>query len=178
MSTPAERLYDHLDHPDGWKEQATEHWRVTDLGSADWVMRKVAKIDQERAAIDDLASQQIETIKAWWTEELERLERTRTHWEWLLADFHSRQLLEDPKHSKTIALPHGKLISRKQPDNIEIAEPSDVLLWALGQANNMVRYPEPELNRSALKEAVLKGGEIIPGVEIVEGEVRYSVLPN
>ncbi len=168
-------LADYLDHPDDWQERRDEQWRVRDLGSADWCMRKVAQLDHEKDAIDHAAAEQIETIKAWWQTELDRLAHQRAHWEWLLAQWHLEKLGEDPK-AKTIRLPHGVLSARKQPDNIDIADPDAVI--ALFAADSEYVRVKRELNRSAIKDAVLKNGEILPGVSIVPGEITYNASPN
>jgi phage host-nuclease inhibitor protein Gam len=155
----------------------SDQWRVQTLGAADWVMRKVAKLDRESAAISDTAADEIDTMTKWRDSELARIAPQREHWTWLLADFHEKQLAEDP-NAKTIKLAHGALVARKQPDNIEIENVKTALAWALACNDDYVRFPEPELNRSAIKAAVLKNGEIIPGVEVVEGQVKYSVAPS
>jgi phage host-nuclease inhibitor protein Gam len=172
-----ERLDGELDHPDGWNDRTNDQWRVQTLGAADWAMRKVAKLDRESTAISDTAAEEIDTITKWRDAEFARIAPQREHWTWLLADFHEKQLAEDPK-AKTIKLPHGALIARKQPDNIEIEDVKTAMAWCHACNDDYLRFPDPELNRSAIKAAVLKNGEIIPGVEVVVGEIKYSVAPS
>ena len=150
------------------------HWEVTDPGSADWALRKLGKVDAEAHAVSDLAEQQIAAIEAWRGAEHKRLGTQRENWETLLTVYHRGLWIEDEK-VKTIRLPHGTLTARKLPDNIEIEDVKTALAWALACNDDYVRFPEPELNRAALKEAVLKNGEIIPGVTATVGAVRFTV---
>jgi len=49
-----------------------------------------------------------------------------------------------------------------------------MLKWAKTEAPDYVRV-RVDLHHSAIKSAVLKSGEIIPGVSATVGEVRYAV---
>src|ERR1035437_3964617 len=81
---------------DGGSPESIEQWRVQTLGAADWVMRKVAKLDRESTAISDTAADEIDNMTKWRDSELARIAPQREHWTWLLADFHEKQLAEDP----------------------------------------------------------------------------------
>ena len=172
-----ERLDGELDHPDGWNDRTNDQWRVQTLGAADWAMRKVAKLDRESTAISDTAAEEIDTITKWRDAEFARIAPQREHWTWLLADFHEKQLAEDP-NAKTIKLAHGALVARKQPDNIDIPDPLRTLQWVIDQFKEDLFRVKRELNRTEIKHAVLKNGEIIEGVVVVEGQVKYSVAPS
>lgn len=176
-SPEAERLKGELDYPEGWYERENDQWRVQTLGAADWCMRKVAKLDRESTAIADAASEEIDTIIRWRDAEFARIAPQREHWTWLLADFHEKQLAEDPK-VKTIKLAHGALVARKQPDNVDIPDPDALIHWALEYGDPGFVRVKKELDRAKVKDAVLKNGEILPGVEVVVGTVKYSVAPS
>lgn len=170
----AERLDDYL-APESEVDEG--NWEITGVGSADWALRKLAKVEAEDAEVRELAESQIAAIEAWREAEQNRLDTRRQNWETLLAKWHRQRLAEDPDGPKSIRLPHGVLHSRKQPDNVEIPNPKAVLEWAKGAGMSYLRVipVHYELDRSAIKDAVLKSGEIIPGVVPVVGEVRYSV---
>jgi len=121
----------------------------------------------------ELAEQQIAAIEAWRGAEHGRLGTQREHWEALLGQYH-RQRLEEDEKAKTIRLPHGTLTARKLPDGIVIEDEDALLKWARTEAPDYVRT-RVDLNHSAIKSAVLKSGEIIPGVSATVGEVRYAV---
>lgn len=172
----AERLEDALAADVPFDQAMPGHWEVTDPGSADWALRKLGKVDAEAHAVSELAEQQIAAIEAWRGAEHKRLGTQRENWETLLAVYHRALLAEDEK-AKTIRLPHGTLTARKLPDGIVIEDEEALLKWASAEAVDYVRV-RVDLNHSAIKAAVLKSGEIIPGVEVVEGQVKYSVAPN
>lgn len=149
-----------------------EHWKVADAGGADWALRKLAKARAELAEVEAVAEKQFAIINRFVTTETERLTPEIENWETRLALW-QRELLDGDDRRKTIRLPHGTLTARKLPDGVEIADPAAVLTWARAEAPFYVRVKE-ELDRSAVKQAVLKGGEIIPGVTAVPGEIRFS----
>jgi phage host-nuclease inhibitor protein Gam len=178
VSTATDRLEELLD---GEEPEATNkeghRWEITDLGGADWAMRKVAKLDAEAREVTDTADRQLRAIETWREAEYQRLQNQRGRFEALLADYHRRILAKDKK-AKTIRLPHGVLTARKLPDNVQILDEDEVLEWAKDQGNEFVIVVPVEyrLDRSAVKAAVLKAGEIIPGVTPIEGEVRFQVV--
>lgn len=172
----SQRLGEHLNEIED--APTNDQWRVQTLGAADWAMRKVAKLDRESTAISDAAQEEIDTIIKWRDAEFARIAPQREHWTWLLADFHEKQLAEDPK-AKTIKLPHGALVARKQPDGIDIPDPDSVMAWCRkNDLDNTYTRIKTELNRAAIKKAVLELGEIIDGVAVVKGQIRYSVAPS
>lgn len=157
-------------------EQVTDYW-VTDLLTADKALGRVAKLDAELNRITDAADDKIARIEQWRTAECERLRQRRAYYEQLLAHFHASVLDDDPK-AKTIRVSNGSLVARKQADNIDIPEPTLVTVWLLKNNPQLLRHRDPELDRSAVKRAVMNDGEVIPGVKIVPGEVKFSVSPN
>jgi phage host-nuclease inhibitor protein Gam len=172
MSTSAERLDDALDL-DAPEEDTPGHWQITDPGSADWALRKLGKVDAEAHQVSELAEQQIAAIEAWRGAEHGRLGAQREHWETLLAIYHRARLEEDEK-AKTIRLPHGTLTARKLPDGIVIEDEDALMAWLGLNEVGYIRVRR-DLDRAAIKDAVLKNGEILPGVEVKPGDVRFTV---
>ena len=172
----AERLDDALDLDTPTGPDSSNHWQITDPGSADWALRKVAKVDAEAHQVSELAERQIAAIEAWRGAEHGRLGTQREHWETLLGLYH-RQRLEEDEKAKTIRLPHGTLTARKLPDGIVIEDEDALLAWAKKDGPEYVRT-RIDVDHPAVKTAVLKNGEIIPGVDIVKGDVRFTVTPT
>lgn len=173
-----ERLDEILDEP--YVPQQSEHWKIEDKGGANWALRKVAKIDGKIAEISDYVAEKKAKLDALLESECGQLQRDREYFTSHLADYHRMVLAEDEK-AKTIKLDDGALVSRKQPDGVDIPDPEAVMAWARENAPAYIRYPlppAPQLERNAIKEAVLKGGEIIPGVTAVTGEVKFDVAPS
>lgn len=76
-------------------------------------------------------------IDAWIAGQEERAEQACAFFEDLLQRFHRRQLDEDPK-AKTIRLPAGELVARKQPDTLVWDGGEDTIEWAETNAPELV----------------------------------------
>ena len=63
---------------------------------------------------------------------------------------------------------------KKNPESVRILDEQATMNWAYQFAQDCIRYAQPELSKSALKER-LKEGEAIPGAELVR-ETRMEVL--
>jgi phage host-nuclease inhibitor protein Gam len=162
------------------ESEEMENWKVLDRGGADWACRKVAKCDAKARKVMDEAQAHRDAIDALETEELRSIQRDRSYFEARLGEYHRMVLAEDPEGPKTIHLQGGDLVARKLPDGVQIIDEAAVLEWAKGDGMAYVTVipVSYRLDKMALKEAVLKGGEIIPGVTPVEGEVRYNVVTS
>ncbi len=166
-------------------------WRVGDKAQADWALRKLARARQRHAEVIAISRRQIDKINAavaphitrimeWREEELTKLDREVGNWEALLGEFH-RTLLGEDDHEKTVDLPHGTLVARKQPDTWETDDEA-LLAWAEANGVEIIRR-KVEVDRPAMKKVlsvattgeVVWGGEMVPGVQVTPGEVKFSV---
>jgi hypothetical protein len=174
--------------PDG------QGFKVTDGGSADWALRKLARVRSRQAEVAQLAEKQrqailasvaqfLEPIDEWEADELARLRGDAEFFEALLLQFHRSVLAEDER-AKTVRLPHGKLVARKQKDKWDIED--DVLIeWAksvgaAGVVRVKAEVDRAEIRRGHVLQAASNGvvvwaGEIVPGVTFAPGEVQFTV---
>ncbi len=143
-------------------------WRVTDAGSADWALRRIADAEKAQRAAIALAEQQIAQVNAWLEGETAKTQRTIDFFTGHLADYHRDLLAADPK-AKTISLPHGKLVSRVTPDRVEVDEAE---VAALPDGMKRVKV-EPD--KKAILAHVKATGELPVGVTLIPGEIRFSV---
>ena len=160
-----------------------EGFRVRDLGSANWSMRKLQAIRSRQAELEDFARAEIERISVWLAEELDRHEKQADRFEGLLIDYHRHLLAEDDKR-KTVRLPGGSLKARKSPDQWEI-DTERFLPWAEKERPDLIRIKK-EVDRAATKRvliapegadyAVTADGEFVPGVHVEVGAVQFSVV--
>lgn len=157
-------------------EGTERRWMIEDPGAAEWALRKRAKIADEITQVRELVAREIAVLQDFEEAELARLLPQVENFDGLLAEWH-RKVLSDDAEAKTLHYPHGTLKARKAPDGVEIADEVALLDWALEHDQRFVRVKE-SLDKQALKDAVLKSGEVIPGVAPVTGEIRYSVAPN
>lgn len=121
--------------------ERTGGWQVTDAGSADWALRRIAGATSAKVEAQRLAEQQIAQVQAWLKGEQERADRT-IHWfEGRLHDYHLQRLSEDPK-AKTIRLPHGTLQMRAAPTQYLHDELTVDTCRSLGLPVKVVEAPE------------------------------------
>lgn len=169
MTSLAEHLDASIEEPQ--TEEERESFRIADEGAANWALRKLARIRAEQDKNRDLAQLEIDRVNAWLDEVNVQLGARAEFFEGHLIDYHRGLLAEDEK-KKTIKLPAGTLKARKVPDNVEISD--DFLEHAQVARPDLVRT-KYEVDRKAVKEAVLKDGEILPGVTRIEGTTSYTV---
>jgi phage host-nuclease inhibitor protein Gam len=60
---------------------------------------------------------------------------------------------------------------RKNPASVKIAEPAAFIERCQKDGrDDLLRFKDPEINRTAVKNAILKDGEVIDGAEVVQTE--------
>jgi len=181
LSTPVERLCEHLDNVEFFEQK--ERFQIKDKEQAAWAMRKLYKLEAEKAEVQRIAQAEIDRIKEWENGEVEQIEKQAEFFRGLLEEYHRKVIAENPKQ-KTIKLPHGKLkIRAQQPawkyDNEEL------LKWLKQNRPELVKRKVIESpDKVSLKKiaTIVNGravtfdsGENIPGVEIEEREAKFSV---
>lgn len=166
---------------------AESPWTIQDAGSADWAIQRVAAIRQESAAAEALAREEIRRITVWLDQQRERLAQQAAFFEGHLEAFTRAWAATDPARRKTLRLPHGTLQLRKLRSRVEVTDPATLVqyLQAAGRAE-LLRPRPPELNKTALTQAVLADGEIFrdpatdrPLVAVVEATTQWRLaLPE
>lgn len=140
------------------------------------LIRAVARHRRLLAADETVAASEIDRIHAWLQD------RRKAHdcafLEQQLANYHEARLARDPR-AKTISLPSGDLVSRKQPDRWSFAP--EFVVWAKQHRPDLTRL-KTEVDKDKAKKlavhdgkVVLPGGEIVPGVEVEPGGISFSV---
>lgn len=154
----------------------TDRFVVDTIEKAEWALRKLAQYRNRQAENRALAEAEIARIETWLVEENARYLKGIEFFEALLVEFHRRELRDDPKR-KTISLPAGNLKARKLPDSIEIVDEESFKDFAETERNDLLRI-QIAPDKNALKQAVLRDGEVIPGVAAVTGDLRFSIDIN
>ena len=158
-------------------------FRVDGPATADWALRKLARIRARQAENSALAAVERERIGEWERDENAKLQHDADFFAGLLSEWH-RLVLDAEPDRRTVALPAGKLVARKQPDRWDF-DAAAFLQWAVraGRAE-FVRTPAPEVDKAAAKKALAvkdgavvdtATGEVVEGVTVEPGDVRYSV---
>lgn len=163
-----EALEDHL------TEAHTEDdaFTVDTAEKADWAVRKIARRRRQLGAAEEVAAAEQTRIAECITDERRRCADDTAFLAGLLEGWHRRLLEDDPK-AKTVRLPAGELVARKQPDRVEVD--TDVFLLSQEQGSPLVRVKrepdKPEIMRHARQT-----GEVPAGVTIEQGDVRFTIV--
>jgi len=174
-----------LDDPETAAESGM--FEVRNKDRANRAVWKVGRIQADLAEAEAVYKSERERLDAYIVDERLRAEKAIEFLTALTAGYHAIVLEDDPKR-KTIRLPAGDLVARKQPDVWSVDDPEHLIEWAkqAGWAE-IVRERDPEVDRAALKKtfhvapggsALAPDGERVPGVTIVEGDTKYSVKPR
>lgn len=148
---------------------------IEDEKRASKVLYRVRKLHEEAAQIVERAQDDLDRITAWREDELGKINREIDYLEAQLTSFHRAVLAEDERR-KTITFPWGRLKARKGPDGIEVEDPDAFLAWARETRPEFVTEKHTySIAKAPLKDAVLKDGEVLPGVEPVLGETKFSI---
>lgn len=175
MSALEERLLEEMQPPIEVTED-DERFVIDNDHAADWALRKIAQKQRQIEANRQLAEDEIARITAWLEEVTTPLAGQADHLEALLVEYHRKLLAEDDKR-KTVKLPGGNLVARKRPDNVEITDEEAFIEWAEAERHNLLHI-KTSPDRNAIKEAVLKDGEVIPHVTPVKGDIQYRIETN
>lgn len=152
-----------------------EHFKIDGPRTADWALRK---LQQSRALYDaneSLAREEIERIKGWVEIVNESHVRDINYFEAILEHYH-QACLEDDANAKTIKLPSGQLRARKMPTRVEVDdEQFDV--WAHAEHPEwFATVVKREVGKADLRKHIESTGEILPGVTLIEGAVRFEAV--
>ncbi len=157
----------------GMNEQERERFKVHDLSSAEWVLRKLKALAAKESEVKGLATEEKARITVWEQKELESIESSRSYFNHLLEEYMTEQRRIDPKFK--ISTPSGKVTMRKQQPKWNYDD-SKVLEWL--KANDKGQYIriKEEINKADLKKeaqvagnvAVDEDGEVIDGITVEE----------
>lgn len=134
-----------------------QRWKVTDLSSAEWAMRKLQKATAAVEEIDRHAEEQKRQIEAWKTRARRDPERRRSYFEALLGNW-QRELREADESKKSTPLIAGTIRSSRVGGYVQVSEDKDnralFLDWAKTWLPTAVR-PKPEPVAKVVKETIV-----------------------
>jgi phage host-nuclease inhibitor protein Gam len=143
-------------------------WRVTDLSSADWALRRLAECEAEAAEIDRQAEAAIAQIEARRAALKARAENGAGYFRFQLIRFAGEkrgELLKGSKKSRDLI--HGRIQFRASPERLKVTDPVALEGWLLTQPPEAGLYRmkiAPEMR--ALNERFKAEGEIPPGCDV------------
>lgn len=154
-----------------------ERFRVTDLPSANWVIQRIAELDRQQQEITNAAKTAIQQWKDWEQQQIHDLDEKRSYWVGLLLAWWTADYAPQHPRHRSVKLPAGIVRWRRMPLRVQVAHPELFTKWAQEEAPDLVRV-KVEPNLPAIRSAVVEDGLAIPGVDIVEPEERFEVVPT
>lgn len=94
-------------------EQRRKEYKITDLSSLTWAMRKLSAIEAKKAEVNQVADQEIAHIESYRKSELEKLADSEAFFNSLINDYANEQRATDPKY-KSEKTPYGSIGFVKQ----------------------------------------------------------------
>jgi hypothetical protein len=64
----------------------------------------------------------------------------------------------DGIHLKKIDRPKARISTRNNAESVVIEDPHAFILWAQEHNENLLRYKEPDINKTEIKQALQEGG--------------------
>ncbi len=208
MSVTLEKIDEILEQYEEWQNEAdcqlvkamTEKielppkpsFEVTDKSSAEWVLRKIQKLNMEIQENSNIANEQTEPLKQeiqkimdWELVEHQKINNRIEFLKSLLYPYHRMILEADPK-AKTIKLPHGELKIRAQQP--EYQKDDDVMVNSLKalELKDYVKTKEtPDWAKLKPLTTVVNGnvvhvetGAIIEGITAIERPDKFEVTTS
>lgn len=188
LSEMYDDLEDHIVDAPAADTDASGQFVIDTLEKADWAVRKIGRARRQLAQASELAQAERARIDAWETDAIGRCENDTEFLEDLLHRYHRSLLDADPK-AKTIRLPSGELVARKQPDVLVYDGGEDTVEWAEANAPDVV-VVKKSVDRTAAKSYFTvtdvekpegfvvvhpETMETVPGCWARIGDIKFSV---
>ena len=164
------------------EEQRKERFKITDLSSLNWALRKLSVLEKNHTEEFELSVIEIARIRAWFEKQDKAYQGSKQFFEGLIEQYANTQIAEDPKW-KGNKTPYGKVNFHKQKDQWEYDE--DPLVAYLKQEKKTALLkvklePIKELIKDyyTLNNGRLineNTGEVVPGVVVYEREAKLSI---
>lgn len=148
-------------------KELREEFKVTDLQSATWVLRKLRAVNEKMNEINTVLAEQIASINEWAEKEVKSLNDDKEYFEGLLSAYYIEERSKDKKFK--LSTPYGKVTSRKTSKYIYEDEQA-IMDYCYTNEIDAIRV-KTELDKTALKKLCKDGvnqvtGEIVPGVRV------------
>ena len=152
-------------------QEVKEEFKVTDLQSATWALRKLTAVNEKINEINSVAVEEISRINDWAEKEVKSLNDDKEYFEGLLSAYYIEERAKDKKFK--LSTPYGKVTSKKTSKYI-YEDKQAIMNYCNMNEIDAIRV-KTELDKTALKKFCKDGvnqetGEIVPGVrvEVVE----------
>ena len=152
-------------------EEEREGFIVSDLSSANWVLKKLKAIEEKEEEIKAVAEEEMHRIQLWFDNEIKAYEGDKEYLEGLLVAYYKQQKELDPKFK--LSTPYGKVNSRKVT-KWEYCDEDGLIDYLKENNTDCIRIKE-EIDKAYLKKVYKNGvnqetGEVLPFIRIKKEE--------
>lgn len=171
-------LHEYLDEQEGVQD---EGFKVDTEEKANWALRKLAKIEEQRQEDIALAEAEIQKIESWLEQKKEKHDRDTDYFQGLLAAYAQERRREDPKF-KSLKLPNGVVRFRKQQPKYHYVD--DRLLESLKAhgRDDLIKVKESPDKANLKKQFAVNGdklfnpdtGEALEGVTVEYRDDKFE----
>ena len=183
MEPLAEYLLGAYSCPEGAEtgEPEKAQFVIDSLDKASWALRKIAQMQEKKAAAIEQADIEFRRVSAWRDEQVAAHDKQIAFFEFLLRPFAEQSL--DGEKKRSLKLPAGTMGFRAGQPHYDVNEP-ELLAYVKASAPEFLKIKEsvdwPRFKKDmGLRvdgnRAVTKEGEIIPGIVASEGEDTFFV---
>lgn len=168
------------------QEEVTQAGFVVDTDEkANWALRKIKQFKEQQKENNALADAEIEKINAWAKQENEKAQQSIDYFQGLIAAFALKKRETDPKF-KSMKLPNGRIRFKKQQPKWNYDDEKVVKALKDAGLQDFIKVKESP-SKTDIKKAfdvqdgkvvVPDTGEILDGVEVIEQEDKFEVLPE
>lgn len=167
----------------GAEAPASERFRISDLGTLNWALRKLAALDRRETEITELAKAELERIENWRKKRLDAVQRSREYLMFLIEEYARKQREENPKWK--VSTPYGRVSFRRMAPKWHWKDDLSLVEWLERSGHtDMIRIKkEPEKTMVKNFLAPIENGlvidpntgEIVPGVQVEEQPEKLVV---
>lgn len=148
-------------------QEVKEEFKVIDLQSATWVLRKLRAVNEKMNEINTISVEEISRINEWAEKEVKSLNDDKEYFEGLLSAYYIEERAKDKKFK--LSTPYGKVTSRKTSKYIYEDEQA-IMDYCNMNEIDVTRVKE-ELDKTSFKKLCKDGvnqetGEVVPGVRV------------
>jgi len=154
---------------------STEAFTINDLSKASWATSKILEAETRINQRTELAKNFKNRIDVWLESANQQDNNAVSYLSFLLEPYVKNEVSK-LHNSKTLSLPTGTASLRKLPDRLDITDNSAALSFCEAEHPEAIIIKK-ELNKSILKDLILKQAEYIPGVEAELGQDKLYIKP-
>jgi phage host-nuclease inhibitor protein Gam len=148
---------------------------IDNLSKASWAVSKILEAETRMAQRSGLAAEFKARIDTW-LESANQQDNDSISYLSILLEPYVKEEVSKLHNSKTLSLPTGTASLRKLPDRLDILDSTEALAYCEFEHPQAVIIKK-ELDKSVLKDLILKQAEPVPGVEAELGMDKLYVKP-